>query len=64
MTKEQEKILIEKSIASCEGAYVPYSGFHVGACVLGEDGKFYTGFMWRTSPTAPPSAPSARRPSI
>ena len=44
MTKEQEKILIEKSIASCEGAYVPYSGFHVGACVLGEDGKFYTGF--------------------
>lgn len=44
MTAEQEKTLVQKAIEATAGAYVPYSGFHVGACVLGEDGEFYTGF--------------------
>ena len=26
-----------------DGAYAPYSGFHVGACVRGESGKIYGG---------------------
>ncbi len=26
-----------------DGAYAPYSGFHVGACVRGESGKLYGG---------------------
>ena len=44
ISREQEEILIKNSIEAAPGAYVPYSDFHVGACVLGEDGNFYTGF--------------------
>lgn len=31
------------AVASRENAYCPYSNFSVGSCVLGADGKFYSG---------------------
>ncbi len=37
------KELIEKAIEAKEKAYVPYSKFHVGAALLTEDNKIYTG---------------------
>lgn len=40
VTKEQ---LIDAAWAARENAYCPYSQFMVGAAVLGEDGKIYTG---------------------
>ena len=40
MTKEQ---LIEAARKAREKAYAPYSGYKVGAAVLGEDGNVYTG---------------------
>lgn len=40
MTKE---LLIEKARGAREKAYCPYSKFMVGAAVLGENGKVYTG---------------------
>lgn len=38
-----KKTLIKKALESKEKAYVPYSNFHVGAALLTEDGKVYTG---------------------
>lgn len=38
-----EKKLIKKALEAKENAYVPYSNFHVGAAILTEDGKVYTG---------------------
>ncbi|NLW40246.1 MAG: cytidine deaminase [Tissierellia bacterium] len=38
-----KKLLIEKALEAREKAYVPYSKFRVGACLLTEDGKIYTG---------------------
>lgn len=35
--------LFEKALAARENAYTPYSGFKVGAALLTEDGKIYTG---------------------
>ena len=35
--------LIEGALEAREGAYVPYSNFKVGAAILMEDGKVYTG---------------------
>lgn len=40
MTSEK---LIESAKAAAENAYVPYSGFYVGAAVLCRNGKVYTG---------------------
>ncbi len=40
VTKEQ---LIEAAWQARENAYSPYSQFMVGAAVLGEDGRIYTG---------------------
>ncbi len=37
------KLLIEKALEAQEKAYVPYSKFRVGACLLTEDDKIYTG---------------------
>lgn len=37
------KELIEKAISAKSLAYTPYSKFNVGACVLAESGKTYTG---------------------
>ncbi|SHK07337.1 cytidine deaminase [Paramaledivibacter caminithermalis] len=38
-----KKLLIKKAFEVKEKAYVPYSGFHVGAAVLTDSGKIYTG---------------------
>ena len=35
--------LVEKALQAREFAYVPYSGFHVGAAVLTPDGEIFTG---------------------
>lgn len=37
------KELIKKAIESKDKAYVPYSGFHVGAALVTEDDSVYTG---------------------
>jgi len=39
---EYEK-LVSKALQARKNAYVPYSKFKVGAAVLTEDGKIYTG---------------------
>ena len=38
-----EKKLIEAALAARENAYVPYSGFAVGAALLTKAGRIYTG---------------------
>lgn len=38
-----EEILIEKAIESTKYSYAPYSNFTVGAALLAENGKIYTG---------------------
>lgn len=35
--------LIDRAKEAAEIAYAPYSGFRVGACLLSEDGRLYTG---------------------
>lgn len=40
---EQYKALVEKAKEAMSYAYVPYSKFQVGAALLCEDGKIYTG---------------------
>ena len=44
MEKSMEwNYLVEKALQAREFAYVPYSGFHVGAAVLTPDGGIFTG---------------------
>jgi len=43
LPQETVKQLIDAAIAARLMAYAPYSGFKVGAAVLGSDGKIYTG---------------------
>ena len=38
-----EKELIARAFDAKKNAYVPYSGFHVGAAILCKDGSLYTG---------------------
>ncbi|RKD21520.1 cytidine deaminase [Caminicella sporogenes DSM 14501] len=38
-----KKLLVKKALEAKENAYAPYSGFKVGAAVLTESGKIYTG---------------------
>lgn len=38
-----EKLLLEKALEARKNAYCPYSGFAVGAALLGADGVIYTG---------------------
>ena len=38
-----KEMLIQKALMAREHAYVPYSGFPVGAALLGASGKVYTG---------------------
>ena len=38
-----EKKLYEIACGALENAYVPFSGFHVGAALLTSDGRVYTG---------------------
>ena len=39
----ENRELIKKAIESKNKAYVPYSGFHVGAALITEDNSIYTG---------------------
>ena len=39
----EKNSLIKMAIDAREKAYAPYSGYTVGAAVLGEDGKIYSG---------------------
>lgn len=41
--------LMEKAIEVSKRAYVPYSKFPVGACVLADNGKTYTGCNFENS---------------
>ncbi len=43
LTREQKITLIEAALQAREGAYIPYSGYAVGAAVLTEEGKIYAG---------------------
>lgn len=38
-----KKLLIKKALEAKEKAYAPYSGFKVGAALLTDSGKIYTG---------------------
>ncbi|MCL1998027.1 MAG: cytidine deaminase [Turicibacter sp.] len=38
-----DKDLVEKAVEIRESAYAPYSGFLVGAALLNQEGKVYTG---------------------
>lgn len=41
--KSIEITLIEKALEAAEGAYAPYSEYHVGAALLTDTGEIYTG---------------------
>lgn len=43
MERQLAEKMIERAIAQLPRAYVPYSGFRVGAVLLTEGGKMYTG---------------------
>lgn len=43
LSQEEIRMLIDKAIESLDYAYTPYSGFRVGAALLGQDGQIYTG---------------------
>ncbi|QEK12435.1 cytidine deaminase [Crassaminicella thermophila] len=38
-----KKNLVKKALEAKKNAYAPYSGFHVGAALLTDNGKIYTG---------------------
>lgn len=40
---ERPESLVSLAIEAKENAYVPYSGFHVGAALYADNGKVYTG---------------------
>ncbi|RME04675.1 MAG: cytidine deaminase [Planctomycetota bacterium] len=43
MKKQEIELLCQKAIEAQQNAYAPYSKYKVGAAVLGEDGRIYTG---------------------
>ena len=52
------KNLLRMANDAKERAYVPYSGFRVGACLKGASGAYYFGCN-KTPPIRQPFAPSA-----
>ncbi len=42
-TKEEQYWLLEQARLIAKNSYAPYSKFHVGACVLYENGDYYLG---------------------
>jgi cytidine deaminase len=42
-TREQQELLREAAASAAKNAYAPYSGFHVGAALLFDDGSIVTG---------------------
>lgn len=42
-TPEQRKEMLGMAVAAMQNAYAPYSHFKVGACLMGEDGRLFTG---------------------
>lgn len=42
-TTEKKRALLKAAIEARKKAYAPYSRFHVGAAVLGADGRIYSG---------------------
>ena len=43
MADNNYSLLVQKARKARQNAYAPYSGFKVGAAVLGQDGNIYTG---------------------
>lgn len=43
LLKEQKRELIKLALQARQTAYMPYSGFAVGAALLSENGRIYTG---------------------
>ncbi len=43
MEKITDQMLLDTAVDMLNFSYVPYSGYPVGAALLGEDGKVYTG---------------------
>jgi cytidine deaminase len=43
MMGNEAAALVSAALAARKNAYVPYSGYPVGAAVLGEDGNVFTG---------------------
>ena len=43
LPQEEIRMLIDQAIESMDYAYTPYSGFRVGAALLGQSGQIYAG---------------------
>lgn len=43
LTQDDRQTMLRQAITAMENAYVPYSHFRVGACLLAEDGRMFTG---------------------
>lgn len=43
MTDKEKKELAEQALAAREHAYAPYSGYYVGAALLADNGRIFTG---------------------